>query len=202
MSNTVLERPLFQETDLLLTMKRWTAEECDALAEQGYLPERYQLIEGIIVEDMRTSALHSMLVGLLLDVFAPLFGTSRIRIEGTIRLSEEATQRNQLVSDMTITREERRAYRENPLPQDLLLVVEVADSRLRSDLKIKANLYAEAGIVEYWVVDAGGKRVVVHREPTPQGYQSITEWGEGASVFTLALPTKPIEVSALLQSHN
>ena len=178
--------------------KRWTAEECEALCEQGHIAEHYELIEGKIIEDMRTSALHSLLVGLLLDVFAPLFGTSRVRIEGTIRLSEEVRQKNLLVPDVSITKEERRAYRENPLPQDLLLVVEVADSSLRLDLSIKAHLYANAGVVEYWVVDAIGRRVVVHRDPSSKGYQSVVEWSEEENVTTLAMPLIPIAVSDIL----
>jgi hypothetical protein len=40
-----------------------------------------------------------------------------------------------------------------PRPGDLRLAVEISDTTLGFDLTTKAELYARAGIVEYWVVD-------------------------------------------------
>lgn len=194
-----LERPAPLEASLFPAMKRWTVEECDALREQGFLPERYELIEGVIIDKMGQSRRHALLIGLLLEAFLPLFGAKRIQIEAPIRLSTKPGRNNEPIPDVAITKEERRAYLENPLPEDLLLVAEVADSSLKGDLTAKARLYSRAKIAEYWVIDLQGRKVIVHREPAPEGYRSVTEWSEGESVAPLSAPENPIPIAEVLE---
>ena len=66
---------------------------------------------------------------------------------------------------------------------DVLLAIEVSYSSLQSDLREKAELYAEAGIVEYWIVDANDKCVHVFRNPTQRQYsdRKIVAIGERLS---------------------
>jgi len=58
----------------------------------------------------------------------------------------------------------------NPQPADIRLLVEISDSSLAFDLKVRARLYARAGIVEYWVFDVPARRLVVHRNPLNGSY--------------------------------
>ena len=81
-----------------------------------------------------------------------------------------------------------------------LLVVEVSDSTLRFDLTVKAALYARAGIVEYWVLDVSGRRLIVHREPTPGGYRSVVAYSEFESIAPLASPQNKLQVAELFPS--
>lgn len=67
-------------------------------------------------------------------------------------------------------------------------MVEVGDSTLRFDLTVKARLYGRAGIVEYWVLDVAGRRLIVHRGPAAGGYTSVAVYGESESVAALAAP--------------
>ena len=57
--------------------------------------------------------------------------------------------------------------RRHPGPEDVLLIIEVAETSLRKDKTIKAELYAEAGIADYWVVDVVGQVIEVFRDPDP-----------------------------------
>ncbi len=181
------------------TPKRWTLEQCDVFREQGFLQGRYELIEGIIIDKMGQSGYHAYLIGILSDALARLFLSERIRVQTPIRILGELGVWNEPEPDVTVTKEGRRAYKEeNPSPEDLLLVVEIADSSLRFDLSVKAQLYAQSGISEYWVLDVIGRRVIVHREPTVEGYESVTEWSEGESLSPLALPTSSLAISDLL----
>src|SRR5207249_405048 len=77
---------------------------------------------------------------------------------------------------------------ENPRPEDLQLVVEVADSTLGFDLTTKASLYARAGIVEYWVLDIAGRRMIAHRDPKAGRYASVAAYSSEESVSPLAAP--------------
>jgi Uma2 family endonuclease len=59
---------------------------------------------------------------------------------------------------------------------DLRLVIEVADSSLSYDLRVKAPLYAAHGVPEYWVVDAIRETVRVHRDPADGRYRDVEEY--------------------------
>jgi Uma2 family endonuclease len=67
-------------------------------------------------------------------------------------------------------------------------VVEIAVTTLRFDLTVKAGLYARAGIVHYLVVDAAGRRSIVHRQPEPRGRGSIITYNESEKVLPHTSP--------------
>lgn len=60
-----------------------------------------------------------------------------------------------------------------PNPQRSLLVIEVANSSLRRDLRVKAGIYADAEVQVYWVVDMVAREVVVHRDRHQGTYRDI-----------------------------
>jgi len=98
--------------------------------------------------------------------------------------------------DLIVLRSDYSAFRSaTPQPQDLRLVVEVADTTLAFDLGVKAALYARAGIVEYWVLDVSGRRLVVHRDPQAGQYQSIVAYSEQESVAPLSAPDSPFRIA-------
>jgi len=68
---------------------------------------------------------------------------------------------------------------------DLVLVIEVADSSLGYDLRVKAPLYAEHGVREYWVVDAVRQTIRVHRGPVDGRYRDVAEYEAHDPVTTL-----------------
>lgn len=58
---------------------------------------------------------------------------------------------------IVLNRHSQEIRNENPSPADLRLVVEVSSSTLGFDLTTKAQLYARAGIQDYWVLDVEGR---------------------------------------------
>lgn len=62
---------------------------------------------------------------------------------------------------------ERYAHR-HPLPEDILLIVEVASTTLKTDRTLKLRLYASAGIPEYWIIDLQREQLAVYRTPETQ----------------------------------
>jgi Uma2 family endonuclease len=184
------------------TLKRWKIEECETLQKMGLIEGRYELLEGMIIDKMGSGGKHSKLICLLLIALTRVFGVERMRVQLPIRVAGDHGRYNQPEPDVAVTREAASAYNENPLAADLLLAAEVSDSSLHSDMTTKARLYARVGIPEYWVIDAEGERLVVHREPTESGYAEITEWRAGEAVSPLASPTAPIAVSELLPEND
>jgi Uma2 family endonuclease len=67
----------------------------------------------------------------------------------------------------------RRYGRTRPAAKDVLLLIEVSDSSLANDLREKADLYAEAGVAENWVVDVPGSRIHVMTNTDGKHYRSI-----------------------------
>jgi Uma2 family endonuclease len=76
--------------------------------------------------------------------------------------------------------------------------VEIADTTLGFDLKTKGRLYARAGIVEYWVLDLAGRRMIVHRDPHNGEYQSVAAYAEDEIVAPLAAPDAHLCVRTVL----
>jgi len=74
------------------------------------------------------------------------------------------------------------------------MVVEVADTSLTFDLTVKARLYARAGIVEYWVLDISGRRLIVHRDPRDRRYQSVVAYSHLESIAPLSAPDSTFRV--------
>ena len=83
----------------------------------------------------------------------------------------------------------RRDYRRGrPTAEDVLLVIEVSESTLRFDLGTKAELYAAAGISDYWVVDVAAHSIVVHRDPAASRYRDVRTYRQSDELRPLQTP--------------
>jgi Uma2 family endonuclease len=124
-----------------------------------------------------------------------VFGARLVIPESPIDVSPEDNPTNEPEPDQIVLKRDFSHFTdENPRPVDLQLVVEVADSTLGFDLKTKAGLYARAGIVEYWVLDVAGRRMIVHRDPQDGRYVSVAAYGSEESVAPLAAPGSSLRI--------
>lgn len=118
-----------------------------------------------------------------------VFGQQFVNRESPIDIAPEDNPASEPEPDVILLRRPTLDDRKsNPRPSDLRLVVEVSDTTLGFDLTRKVSLYARAKIVEYWVFDLAGKRLIVHRDPRAGHYQSIMAYGEQESIAPLAAP--------------
>ena len=84
-----------------------------------------------------------------------------------------------------------------PLPQDVSLVIEVADTSLDFDTTVKAGLYAAAGIADYWVIDLVSRGVIVFRDPRSGAYETRSKHRGDEFVSPLALPSAALSPAEL-----
>jgi len=92
----------------------------------------------------------------------------------------------------------RRDYSEGrPTAPDVLLIIEVAESSLAYDTGEKADLYAAAGIADYWVVDVVGRSIEVHRDPAQRRYRSRRRFTGEEEVRPLSKPHLVLRPSML-----
>lgn len=92
--------------------------------------------------------------------------------------------------DISLLRNREDDYwHSHPQPEDVLLVVEVADSSLEFDKTVKLSLYASAGIGVFWLVNLADNTVEVYREPLQK---PLGEWGYASC--RVRLPQEELEV--------
>jgi Uma2 family endonuclease len=177
--------------------KRWTRTECAALEATGlWDQQRLELVDGELISKMGKKRPH---VNALVAVQAWLvrtFGEQFVNPEAPIDVAPEDNPTNEPEPDLVVLVEPSREFQNaNPRPGDLRLVVEISDSTLGFDLTTKAELYARAGIVEYWVVDVAARRLIVHREPREGLYRSVTAYAEQETLAPLAAPHSEFRVA-------
>jgi len=176
--------------------KRWTRAECATLEASGLLrQERLELVEGELIRKMGKKRPHVTSFKRLHEWLVRVFGWRFVDAESPIDVAPEDNPTNEPVPDLIVLRHDDTHFKSNPRAQDLRLVVEIADSSLGFDLKVKAALYARAGIVEYWVLDVTGRRLLVHRNPVSGVYADVAAYSEHENVSPLAAPHAQFRVA-------
>jgi len=169
--------------------KRWTRPECVALETSGIWAQQHlELIEGELLSKMGKKRPHTNVMVIMHAWLLRVFGEQYVNQEAPIDVAPEDNPTNEPEPDLIVLTKPSREFKDNPQPSDLRLVVEISDSTLGFDLTTKARLYARARIVEYWVVDIPGRRIIVHRDPPEGQYRSVIAYAEQESVKPLASP--------------
>jgi Uma2 family endonuclease len=170
--------------------KRWTRAECASLEASGLLDQQHlELVEGELIDKMGKNRPHVNALVLMQAWLNMVFGVRFVNPEAPIDVSPEDNPTNEPQPDLIVLKRDISRFQSaQPGPQDLHLVVEVADTTLRFDLTTKAALYARARIVEYWVLDVSGRRLIVHRQPQENKYTTILVYSEQETVAPLAAP--------------
>ena len=183
--------------------RRWTRVEYDRLIDAGvFQPSKpIELLGGLLVVAEPQGDAHFTAIRLAEDALRAAFGPGwEVRGQGPIALDAESEPE----PDVAVVPGTVRDYREGH-PTHAVLVVEVAESSLRSDRQNKGSLYARAGIADYWIVNLVDRVLEVYREPGPDPaapfgwrYHSVTLIGLDGSVSPLAAHGRPISVVDLL----
>ena len=181
-----------------LIRHRFTVGEYHEMARAGVLTEddRVELIEGEIVDMTPIGLRHAAAVNVLTRGLATGCGTRAIvQIQGPIPIG----LRSEPQPDVLVLRPRDDFYREiAPGPEDVLLLVEVADTSLPYDRTVKIPLYAGAGVPEVWLVDLVRHRVELHRDPGPDGYRAVETRKRGERLTPAAFPDLVLGVDDLL----
>ncbi len=177
---------------------RFNADEYHRMAEAGIFDEdsRVELLDGEIVVTPPIGSGHADSVDRWTDRFVLRFrDVARVRVQNPIRIAPQVEPE----PDLALVRLPVGSYAEgHPSSDDVLLVVEIADSSLADDRRPKLPIYARAGIAEVWLVDLRGEVVYVHREPSPDGYRVVQTFRRGDKLAPLAFPSREMDVSDLL----
>lgn len=191
--------------DLLpdLPRKRWTRAECDQLERHGFIDsQRYELVEGELIDKMGKNQPHIVWLALLHAWFSQVF-PARILAEATLDVAPEDDASSEPQPDLLVLQSPITGFLANrPRPSDVSLLLEVSDTSLALDTSTKARLYARADIADYWVVDIKGRRLLVFRQPLAGADQNSTEYRAEESVSPLAAPEATLRLADILPTEN
>jgi Uma2 family endonuclease len=168
------------------TRIKLTVDQYYRITDAGVFPAdaRLELINGEIFEMSPIGTLHAGTVDRLAQALILALGRRAIvGIQRPVQAPEYSEPQPDLV--LLPPRDDFYTSR-HPLPEDVLLVIEVADTSLQFDRTVKARLYAAHGVPEYWVVDARSRTIEVFRSPHADGYAEAYVFSGKALVSPLA----------------
>ena len=177
---------------------RFTVDQFLALCEQGLFDDyaKSELIEGEIVvmnaQHSRHARVKSRLARRIGNLLEAMGSDLEPQVEASVRMSDASLPE----PDIVLT-----SYRgPGVIPvETVALVIEVSDSTLSTDLGRKADLYADAGVPEYWVVDLNEDRVLCHANPREDGsgYDGQMDASFGETIHAATVEGRMVETVGL-----
>lgn len=185
---------------LTSSLRSWTVDEYYQMAKTGILhpDEKVELIAGQILRNMTPQgSFHAAAITrtnrLLNQPAQPRF---LVRSQLPIHLDN----RSEPEPDVALVKRDRLDYDDrHPKAEDVYLIIEIADSTLKTDLTLKKQIYAEANIADYWVLDLTKRQLYVYRQPTSEGYQQEQILSEQDNISPLFFSDLQFKIGEMLR---
>lgn len=178
--------------------RTFTVDEYHQMIEAGVLTEddRVELLEGEIIKMTAMGSPHAACVDRLNRLFSKRIADEAIvRVQSPIQLSEHSEPE----PDVTLLKPRPDFYAaSHPKPEDVLLVVEVAETSVGIDREKKVPAYSRAGVPETWLIDLAGEVIEVYSDPSAHGYREIRRLWPRDQVAPQAFPDLELAVDSLL----
>ncbi|MGK7919946.1 MAG: Uma2 family endonuclease [Trichodesmium sp.] len=183
-----------------LPLRLLTVDEYHRMAEVGIFhpDEKIELITGQIINKMSPQgSSHAAAIRRTDRLFSKLF---REGVSVQKQLPVILNNFSEPEPDIALVKADSLDYDDDhPTAEDVYLIMEIADSTLKSDIELKGKEYAKSGIEDYWVLDVNHRQLYVYRQPTQSGYQQKMILGESEAIAPLAFPLAKILVGKLLR---
>jgi len=185
-------------SEIELARRLWTVAEYQRMVETGILTreDHVELIHGEIIQMAPIGRRHFAAVAALHAIFVERLGRGvLVSSQGSLPVPPDSMPE----PDVMVLKPRTDFYRETGVrPEDVLLLVEVAETSLRYDRLVKIPLYAAAGIREAWIVDVDGGCVEAYRHPTAEGYRRLERFARGTPFAPEAFPDLLITIPDIL----
>jgi Uma2 family endonuclease len=168
--------------------------EYDWMVGQGFFQdEKVELLEGVIVEMSPHGSRHAATIERLTRLFVlALVNRAGVRPQSPYAASEISEPEPDLA--VVSPGDHDLAH-----PSNAFLLVEVADTSLAKDRRVKTRIYAQAGVPEYWVVDIGAGAIEVRTDPSDGTYRQVRVARPGDAIGLQAFPDVEIAVSDIVR---
>lgn len=176
----------------------FNVEEYYRMAEVGLLSpdDRVELIEGEIVEMSPIGCTHAGTVDRSSTVLRRKLGDAvQVRVQNPVRLNDFSEPQ----PDLALLKPRKDFYsNSHPTPEDVLVVIEVADTSVDYDRNVKLPLYSRAGIPEAWLMILPKELIEVHSQPKDGKYQKAQRLKRGKTLVSPTIPAFSCKVEELL----
>jgi Uma2 family endonuclease len=180
----------------------WTVDQYRQLGKAGLFNDvKVMLLDGEIYTMVFPNPPHDVALGLT-DAWLRTVFTTGHHVRN--QMGFDVGDRNGPEPDLAVVTGSIRDYSRRT-PTQAVLIVEVSDTTLHTDLTAKAEKYATAGVPDYWVLDVNARQVHIFRDPAPlaegldaTAYRSRQTFGENDTVAPLAAPNAVVKVADLL----
>ena len=175
-------------------MRRFSVDDYHRMIEAGVLTQDdpVELLEGWVAEKTPRSPRHDSTIELANEALRRVLPDGfRVRVHSAITTADSEPE-----PDLAVVAGAIGANRDrHPGPGEIALIVEVADSSVEYHRRVKADLYARAGIPAYWILNLVSLTLEAHTSPSPDGYrrrevlggESVALVLDGAEVARLAV---------------
>jgi Uma2 family endonuclease len=179
------------------TAYKWSIDSYHQIIAAGILDDRsVELLQGEIIVMSPEGEFHAYYNTEVADYLRELLGNKvKIRDAKPITLPNDSEP----APDIAIVKPLGTAYLEHhPYPDDIFWLIEFANTTLKKDLGIKKNIYAAAGIPEYWVVNLQATELKVFRNLIDGEYREELTVTTG-SIQPRSFPGTIVDVQRLLR---
>jgi Uma2 family endonuclease len=176
---------------------RFTADEYQRMGEAGIFPSdaRLELIVGEIFEMPRVSPPHAGIVYYLNRLLHRNGAEWMVSVHNPVRLNDFSEP----LPDLALLQWRDDYYRHaHPVPKNVLLLIEVADTTVGTDRSVKIPLYARSGVPEAWLVNIPEGRVEIYSDPADGTYRRAEVFGHGEEARSHTVEGLAVSVTGLL----
>lgn len=180
----------------------FTRKEYHAMGKAGIFghQERVELLKGEIIAMSPAGDRHSACIVRLNRVFAGLNIANRTLVSVQSPVVTSPTSEPEPDFMLLTFRDDLYDFGK-PRPQDVLLLIEVADSSLDYDRNVKLPYYAEVGIPEVWIANLRDDRIESYTDPSPEGYRVSRIYRPGDTISPTSFPDIEIAVNSIIPSR-
>lgn len=154
--------------------------------------ERVELIAGQIVQKTLKSPANRALCKRIEKLLERRLGDQvLVRLQDPIQLDIYS----ELEPDPVVVHPSENFYADHhSIPDEVYRIIEISDTTVEYDIGSKADRYATAGILDYWVINVKQQQLHICREPSPDGYQRQLILKGQQAIALLALPNEKMTV--------
>ena len=186
---------------VIADLRLLSVQDYNRMVEAGVLApdERVELISGQLYTMAAKGTAHSAAVTRIERVLkAHLGDRALLRFQDPIQLNDYSEPE----PDVAVVKVDPLDYEDHhPAPSEVYLLIEVADSTLKRDRELKAPVYAQSGIQDYWILDVNQRQLYVFRSPTATGYASELVLSEADIIAPLAFSDCEMRIDEMLRSQ-
>lgn len=184
--------------NLSIRPKRFRVEDFRKMTEAGILPEEsgWEVIDGYLVDKMTIGSNHASTLKRLSEMLRDITRyLALVSVQDPIHIDDF----NEPEPDICLLKRREDFYSGgHPNSSDVLLLVEVSDYTIAYDRDVKIGLYAEAGIVEVWLVNLNEGSIEQYSSPQNGRFGSVETFRKGQSIESISLKELALNVDDVL----